>query len=82
LAVGGSIGKRLTDTEHRVRVEQAKKAPVIVQPPVTQEHQGQQTTVNVEAKPETVGEVKVTEVAQPVAREQEWATGDPRAGVL
>jgi hypothetical protein len=67
-------------------VEQAKKAPVIVQPPPTGEHLApvptQQTTVNVEATPETAGGVKVTEVKQPIEREQEWAKGDPREGVL
>jgi hypothetical protein len=74
-AVGGAIGKRMTDTDHRVAVEQAKKAPVIIPPPlVTQEHAGQPTqqmTVNVgeEAKPETAGSVKVTEVKQPLRQE-------------
>lgn len=51
-AVGGAIGKRMTDTSHRVAVEQAKKAPVIVPGPVvTGEHippvPTQQMTVNV-----------------------------------
>jgi hypothetical protein len=48
-AVGGAIGKRLTDTEHRVKVEQAKKAPIVMPMPSTQEHAApqQQTTVNV-----------------------------------
>ena len=50
IAVAEAIGKRATDTEHRERVEKAKKAPVIVPVPVTGERQAQapvSQTVNV-----------------------------------
>lgn len=46
VAVGGNILKRVTDTEHKVKVEEAKKAPIIL-PPITAEHQAQPTQVNV-----------------------------------
>lgn len=54
-AVGGSIGKRLTSTEHQERVqrakaevERAKKAPVVVPPVVTSERPAVQTNINME----------------------------------
>jgi len=42
IAAGAMLGKRATDTEHRVRVEEAKKAPVILPGIMTSEHQAQQ----------------------------------------
>jgi hypothetical protein len=78
VALGAMVGKRLTDTEHRERVERAKKAPVVMAP-MTGEHQaqqaGQQVNVTVEAKPPT-------ERPATPAEEPQWATGDPRGGVL
>lgn len=38
VAAGAMWVKRATDTEHRVRVEEAKKAPVLLAGPVTAEH--------------------------------------------
>jgi H+/Cl- antiporter ClcA len=54
VALGAMVGKRLTDTEHRERVERAKKAPVVVAGPMTGEHQAQQggQQVNVNLGPE------------------------------
>lgn len=78
-AVGGAIGKRITDTGHRVAVETAKKAPVIVPPVVTSEHQPpaptQQMTVNVgedavEAQPRPLEGARKPERGRP--------TGDAR----
>jgi hypothetical protein len=80
VAVGSNILKRVTDTEHKVKVEEAKKAPIIL--PATGEHQAQaapiqQTTVN-------VGEEALKAKSEPdkPAEEPEWAQGDPRGGIL
>lgn len=76
-AVGGAIGKRLSDTGHRVAVEKAKKAPVIVPPVVTGEHvppvPTQQMTVN-------VGEDALESQPRPpdAPRKAERPTGDAR----
>lgn len=61
VAVAGNILKRVTDTEHKVQVEQAKKAPVIINPP-TGEHPAQQApaaevNVNVHPTEKAEGEV-------------------------
>lgn len=58
IALGAFATKRLSDTEHRVEVEKAKKAPVIL----TGEHQAPQQQVNVmveeSAKPRPTGDAR------------------------
>jgi hypothetical protein len=77
-AVGGAAIKRATDTDHQVavrmaqaEVEKAKKAPVVIPPPlVTQEHAApptQQMTVNVGEEPKPPEGVR--EVKQPLRQE-------------
>lgn len=59
IALGGYIGKRLTDTEHVERKEQAKKAPIVnvtserpaLQPPGVNITARDQATVGVDASP-------------------------------
>jgi hypothetical protein len=62
IAVGAMIGKRATDTEHRERVEQAKKAPVLIAP-VTQEHPVQPVTIT--AQDQSTVKVDASPVAEP-----------------
>lgn len=57
VAAGAAIGKRLTDTTHRVKVEEAKKGPAPVTVIQTQEHTAPKAQVNV-----TVGETEEGEV--------------------
>lgn len=73
IAAAAMIGKRATDTEHRVAVEQAKKAPLIV-PPIapTAEHQAQQPTQQVNVN---VGEDAVISDA---SRRKTEGMGDSR----
>lgn len=78
IALGAMAVKRFSDTEHRVEVEKAKKAPIIV-PPVTGEHQALppiQQTVNV--GDDAVAAAQAGEGVIPEPKPKPRPTGDAR----
>ena len=86
IALGGYLGKRLTDTEHVERKEAAKKAPIVN---VTQERPAMrpivaQPAVTVNANDRATVDVTAGQAPPPVDPDpaHTWAIGDPHEGDL